>query len=97
MLDMDGGRVWMTAHAAGGIGAPGTPPPTYTTIAGDTFDLAAYKALGDGRYTDKVIKLNPGYREIVTFPAGVTLILPEKTDAPAAGLPPWRKNILSGG
>lgn len=65
---------------------------TYQTIQGDTWDLIAYKELGSTDYTDRLIRTNLEYRELLFFPAGVTLRLPEITE-PAAGsnLPPWKR------
>lgn len=63
----------------------------YTTIAGDMFDGIAYKTLGSGAYTDQIITLNPEYREIVIFPAGVTLDIPDPEPTVSAGLPPWKR------
>ena len=63
----------------------------YTTIAGDMFDGIAYKTLGDGAYTDKIIKLNPEYRHVVIFPAGVVLNIPDPEPTVSGGLPPWKR------
>lgn len=67
---------------------------TYTTIAGDMWDGIAYKVYGDGAYTDKLIKLNPQYRHIVVFSAGVTLNLPEESASVSVSLPPWKRVSL---
>jgi phage tail protein X len=64
---------------------------TYTTIAGDTFDIAAYKVFGDCGYTDKIINLNPKHRETVIFSAGIILELPEKIIKVSPILPPWKR------
>ena len=52
---------------------------TYTTVQGDMWDGIACKTLGDGKYTDRLIAANPAYGEIVRFPAGIVLTLPEIT------------------
>ena len=49
----------------------------YTTIAGDMWDAIAYKTLGDEAYTDRIMKLNPEYRRLFVFPAGIVLTIPE--------------------
>jgi phage tail protein X len=67
----------------------------YKTIAGDTFDIAAYKMLGDESYTDKIMALNPAHIDTVVFPAGVELIIPEKTLKSAPSLPPWKRKGTS--
>lgn len=63
---------------------------SYRTIAGDTWDTVAYKAMGDERHTDRLIKANLQYRQTVFFPAGVTLQIPEVEAQAPAGLPPWK-------
>lgn len=67
---------------------------TYTTISGDMWDGIAYKVYGDEAYTDKLMKLNPQYRNIVIFPAGVVLDLPEESLTVSVSLPPWKRNGL---
>lgn len=66
-------------------------PKTYTTIQGDMWDSIAYSQLGDVAYTDKLMNLNPQYREYYTFPAGIVLILPDAAEQPSDALPPWKQ------
>lgn len=66
----------------------------YTTIAGDTWDGIAYKTLGDETYTDKLIKSNKDHRQIVIFPAGITLSIPDPKTRISAELPPWKRGII---
>lgn len=66
-------------------------PKEYVTVSGDTWDLIAYKAFGDGRYTDKIIKENIELRETYVFPAGVRIRLPEAADTVSETLPPWKR------
>lgn len=66
----------------------------YTTIAGDMWDGIAYKTLGDESYTDKLMKANKKHRQIVVFPAGIMLDVPEVEAKTAAGLPPWKRGIV---
>ena len=63
----------------------------YVTVAGDTFDIISYKVFENGAYTDRIIKANPQFRQIVTFPAGVTLNIPEAEPSVDNGLPPWKR------
>lgn len=63
----------------------------YTTIAGDMWDAIAYKTLGDEAYTDRIMKLNPEYRRLFVFPAGIVLTIPEPESQVAAGLLPWKR------
>ena len=67
---------------------------TYTTIQGDMWDSIAYKQLGSTAYTDKLQTLNARYLGYYTFPAGITLRLPDITTAMPSTLPPWR--VVSG-
>ena len=68
---------------------------TYKTISGDTWDIVAYKALGDEAYTDKLIKLNLKYRDLVIYPAGIVLDLPEKETVVSSLLPPWKRGVVT--
>lgn len=68
---------------------------TYTTKQGDTFDIIAKLQLGDEHYMSLLIEANYPYRDIVIFPAGITLNLPDipqsVTQTLSENLPPWRK------
>ncbi len=65
---------------------------TYTTVQGDMWDSIAYKTLGSVNLTDKLMMANRPYLHLYTFPAGITLVLPEiKAEAAADGLPPWKQ------
>lgn len=68
---------------------------TYTTKQGDTFDVIAKSMLGDEHYLHLLIEANYSCRDIVIFPAGITLTLPtisqSSIDQVPENLPPWRK------
>ncbi len=64
---------------------------TYTTVQGDMWDSIAYHQLGSEAYADKLIALNPKYRMLYTFPAGIVLTLPEAERKTANSLPPWKR------
>lgn len=66
-------------------------PSTYTTLSGDVWDNIAYKQLGGERYTSLLMEANPDYLDIVIFPAGVELVLPEVTSPTPETLPPWKR------
>lgn len=66
-------------------------PKNYTTISGDVWDLIASKTLGNEMYTNKLIESNLKYRDVVIFPAGVVLQIPEIKTPAASGLPPWKR------
>lgn len=62
---------------------------TYRTVMGDTWDLIAYKTLGDGYKMDQLIAENPQYAEVFAFPAGITIRVPETEDETSRTNPPW--------
>lgn len=64
---------------------------TYTTVQRDMWDSIAYTQLGSVDHTDKLINANLRYREYYTFPAGITLVLPEIKERVGNTLPPWKK------
>lgn len=63
----------------------------YRTVQGDTWDMIAYKQLGSTYYTDRLVSANLKYREILLFPAGIELVLPEIPETPSSTLPPWKR------
>jgi phage tail protein X len=55
-------------------------PAAYTTIAGDTVDLIAWRYYGglDGRQAEQLLAANPGLAELgAVLPAGVVIMLPD--------------------
>ena len=65
---------------------------TYSTCAGDMWDLISYKVLGDCKYTDALINANRNYLDYFIFPAGIELSVPDITpETKKASLPPWRR------
>ena len=66
-------------------------PRTYTTIAGDVWDMIAKEQLGGERYTSLLMQANPEHLNTVVFSAGVSLVLPEITTPTPESLPPWRR------
>ena len=64
---------------------------TYTTVQGDMWDSIAYNQMGDVNYTDALMNLNTQYRNYCVFPAGITLVLPEKKENVSDSLPPWKR------
>lgn len=61
----------------------------YSTISGDTWDGIAYKTMGDGYLMDLLIAENPQHSDILVFPAGVELTIPDVEDETSDTLPPW--------
>ena len=67
-------------------------PNIYTTKQGDMWDLIAYNELGNELYMHYLIAANIKYREIVTFPAGITLTIPTISTPVGSSLPPWKQS-----
>lgn len=65
----------------------------YRTIQDDTFDAAAYRIWGRESMTRGLIDANPEYADVVFFPAGVVLTVPD-VEAPVSAevLPGWVSN-----
>lgn len=63
----------------------------YKTIQGDTWDMAAYKSLGDENETSRLIMANSQIADTVIFSAGVILDVPDKAINEATNIPPWRR------
>ncbi len=61
----------------------------YITKTNDTWDLIAFKVLGDEKYTSHLLESNPQFSKIVFFPAGVALIIPEIEKSKTGVEPPW--------
>jgi phage tail protein X len=62
----------------------------YTTIAGDTWDMIAFKVYGDEHVFDRLIAANPAYREVMRFDAGCEITCPDIEVAVSNALPPWK-------
>lgn len=63
----------------------------YKTIQGDTWDGIAVKVYGDEKYMPELLEANQAYREIIIFPANVSLSLPDIQTQTTTILPPWKK------
>lgn len=69
---------------------------TYTTKAGDAWDLIAYQQLGDEKYVPNLIDANRQHVETFIFHAGVELTLPDITEEQkVTKLPTWRSQASS--
>lgn len=62
----------------------------YVTIAGDTWDMIAYKVYGKEIYADYLMKNNYDLLDIFVFSAGTKVYIPELPEVTTADLPPWR-------
>lgn len=63
----------------------------YKTIQGDTWDGIAVKVYGDEKYMNELLEANQTYREILIFPANVSLSLSNIQTQTTTILPPWKK------
>lgn len=64
---------------------------TYTTVQGDMWDSIAYRLYGDEGGMNALIAANPSYIDVMVFPAGVVLAVPNYIKPTANTLPPWRR------
>lgn len=63
---------------------------TYRTIQGDTWDSIAFTVAGTESFMSELVSANPDYVEIVVFPVGTILNIPNIPVPIASTLPPWR-------
>lgn len=54
---------------------------TYTTIAGDTWDIIAYKVYGDDKDFERIIDANLSHIDTLLFSAGVKLNIPTEDES----------------
>lgn len=64
---------------------------TYTTVQGDMWDSIAKTIYGNELGMNTLLEANEAYREIVAFPAGITLAVPDYEPPKTDKLPPWRR------
>lgn len=60
---------------------------TYLTVAGDSFDLIAFKVLGSEKFAVDLIKANPDFVQTFIFNASEELNIPEITATKEKSLP----------
>lgn len=63
---------------------------TYRTIQGDTWDSIAFSVAGTESFMSELVNANLEYVEVVIFPAGINLNVPEVAVPVSSTLPPWR-------
>lgn len=63
----------------------------YRTIQGDTWDWIAKKVYGNEMRLDVLMENNQDLLDILIFPAGVNLQIPEELPESAEDVPAWRK------
>lgn len=63
---------------------------TYTTKAGDTWDVIAKEVYGKETYTSFLMENNRDKIDYFVFPRGITLKIADLPDEEDAKLPEWR-------
>lgn len=65
---------------------------TYKTIQGDTWDLIAYKLFGSEKYMKNLIEANWPLLDVLIFPSGIELTVPDHPEEQDDDLPFWRND-----
>lgn len=63
----------------------------YRTSLGDEWDFIAKKQLGSEKYATRLMEANEQYRNILVFPSGLELLIPDIETPIPVMLPPWKK------
>lgn len=63
----------------------------YITIQGDMWDSIAKRLYGTEAALNVLLGANQQYADIVMFPAGIILRIPEYIAPNVSTLPPWRR------
>lgn len=63
----------------------------YITVQGDMWDSIAKRLYGTEAALNVLLEANQQYADIVVFPAGIVLAVPEYAAPNASTLPPWRR------
>lgn len=64
----------------------------YTTTQGDCWDALAYKIYGAEKYMKLLIEANWPYAEILVFPSGIELTVPDVPEEFDKDAPFWRSD-----
>lgn len=66
---------------------------TYTTMQGDAWDAIAYRLFGEERLAHILMQANSEHMDVLMFPAGVLLTIPEiAPPQQSLKLPPWSQS-----
>lgn len=65
----------------------------YTTVQGDTWDLMAYKLYGDEGQMKLLYEANWEYADILVFPAGIEIAVPDLPEEVDEESPFWRQDV----
>lgn len=64
----------------------------YITVAGDVWDLIAFKNHGTSQTVPLIMDANPEHVEVFMFSGGMELNIPDKPEkATSSKLPPWKQ------
>ncbi len=63
----------------------------YRTVQGDMWDSIAKSCYGSELGMNALMEANCRYIDIVVFPAGIELTVPEYNKPETSNLPPWRQ------
>jgi len=61
----------------------------YRTVAGDHWDKISLMQLGSESFVDRLIAANMQHADVIIFPVGVELALPDVPSPASLTLPPW--------
>ncbi|MBR4153366.1 MAG: tail protein X [Selenomonadaceae bacterium] len=65
---------------------------TYTTCAGDQWDLISYKVYGTEKYVVELLRANPDYSDVFIFGANEEIKIPDiAPENKTSKLPPWKR------
>ena len=64
---------------------------TYTTKAGDMWDMIAHTQMGSVSYMRELLAANPEWADYYRLPSGITLTIPTVEKKTNTNLPPWRR------
>lgn len=64
----------------------------YTTISGDSWDAIAYRLYGAEKYMKILIEANWPYTDVLSFPSGIVLNVPDIPEEYDEDAPFWRSD-----
>ena len=65
------------------------------TLQGDAWDYIALKTMGNEKYMDTLLAVNPEHQHLIIFPANILLIIPDVPAKSSSTLPPWKRGITN--
>ena len=64
----------------------------YMTVTGDTWDLIAYKQLGNEKYMKELIEANIEFSDVLRFDGGMEITIPDIPEETTSDLPFWHSD-----